>query len=587
MFVAVIGFLFYKRLGSRKPNLQASQLTIRMFPNLTKEDYKSLREKEAFGSCLLNFVAYHHHFGTLGSIRRSLQICYQHELRLQDNSTLKTDTNFMKVFGASDLTMIFFDVIDNGVVQKLSERQWLPERLRALKCGMKCHALAACLKTTFRIAVYYADVLKDVFIVVHIQRRMFNTGLETSSDAFNFALCVFYTFVSSILLAEVLNGWYLWTKRQVLEAFGLPFKVLAMLLVPFAPALILIQMAAVSVRKCRIIHNIKEAPNESDSKAYEAKLTWLRTKDSELKLFHARLRSNENASEHFVQLVLAALILLVDLSPTPSVFSIRQVILDNDLAVVIVSAGISLFSLVRGQVQLVAASKNSHLPLAGTAILLLYYAICTSARLFASVLFFTPVLGLFGVLEYGKMGTIPASVIESEAESSFIMVHDVDLASGNATSLSEAWEPFKLDKVGDLYSDQITNALNYALPILILSIHLIISGFISSGDRFWNAIHSLISPPLFNDWHETFLAANSDLIHSISKANLTFLILVILFIIEHILFCIPLAILRFKTRQRAAALRAAQFPPLPHELASEASIDTLLFGSLLFYIVRM
>ena len=106
-----------------------------------------------------------------------------------------------------------------------------------------------------------------------------------------------------------------------------------------------------------------------------------KTKLADLQNFRAELRANENNVEHFAQLVVLTLLLLIKKTDTPVVApEISDFILPDIDYLLYGSAVISYISLVRGQLNLTVSKKNGFVPFMGKLILLLYFAIGSAAR---------------------------------------------------------------------------------------------------------------------------------------------------------------------------------------------------------------
>ncbi len=84
--------------------------------------------------------------------------------------------------------------------------------------------------------------------------------------------------------------------------------------------------------------------------AAESKVAEAKSESAPLNRLRSMFRANENVLEHFVQLALAATIILVEASNTRMVPSLGRVLLDASYTLVVFSAVLSIISVVRGHI---------------------------------------------------------------------------------------------------------------------------------------------------------------------------------------------------------------------------------------------
>ena len=118
--------------------------------------------------------------------------------------------------------------------------------------------------------------------------------------------------------------------------------------------------------------------------------------------------------------------------------------------------------------------------------------------------------------------------------------------------------------------------------------HLLTSYFLfrpiynKSGDgltrKLLKGIHTLVNPPLFCDWEEFYRHSNfkmeiPDAWYQSKKLYAKFQAL---FIIEHLLFLIPMIWLKIDVERRNAVLEGGTFKPVPEEILSTRMVNLLL-----------
>jgi hypothetical protein len=242
------------------------------------------------------------------------------------------------------------------------------------------------------------------------------------------------------------------------------------------------------------------------------------------------------------------------------------------------STGWSLLSLLRGHISYIKASKADVMPLRGQIILLSFFAVELSGRLYIFVLFCTPFLGLFDTNYHGYFGALSAGK-GNENQTSLFDYH----MNNTPIFFKEAWQQFKFDS--HLYFYLPTFLYIFLIAMIISHI---ITGYIiqskihrKSKERdmknLFHAFHSLMSPPLVLDWELIYRKSKGKITVKDSwlKSQYCIIYFAILHLIEHIVFCIPLIMLKSAITERNEKLHDL-FPPLNDELYSTYVVNVLL-----------
>ncbi len=121
-----------------------------------------------------------------------------------------------------------------------------------------------------------------------------------------------------------------------------------------------------------------------------------------------------------------------------------------------------------------------------------------------------------------------------------------------------------------------------SLPIMHFSVSLIVARLTNVTVAKWTLLYTFISPPLFLDWEYIYRKAAERLSiqQSVAKANIILYACLAAIAMEHCVFCLPMAYLKFIASQRVDRLLEDDFPLLAEEEYSLFVIDLLLFGSL-------
>jgi hypothetical protein len=134
-------------------------------------------------------------------------------------------------------------------------------------------------------------------------------------------------------------------------------------------------------------------------------------------------------------------------------------------------------------------------------LLTLYFIVCSLARLFLLVVYYTPKLGLFYSFHPGQMGLLPASSRD--------MTYDVHVKN-TTTTFNGVWKTFNYTNlIDDLF--HIPKGVQTGVILLWILSYLVLSCAIQSKLRL-NVDHvscvksvqqanlSVMCPPLFYDW---------------------------------------------------------------------------------------
>ena len=212
-------------------------------------------------------------------------------------------------------------------------------------------------------------------------------------------------------------------------------------------------------------------------------------------------------------------------------------------------------------------------------------------RLFAIVIFFTPLLGLFDILIISKMAMLPGSKDT---------VYDGWTDSNGTTvfvSLEEGWDKMRTSSIPQVmagYSDA-TMVLYIGLPALLFLLHIAIGlklfhQFYDTENRktggddhteedvepevaasaspdYWPVLYTFVCPPLFLDWEDTYrLGGGGDgIASSWARSRRVLLGFVVLMATENLCLCTPFALLKYVLAERTAQMAAHYFPLLPEE----------------------
>ena len=342
--------------------------------------------------------------------RKKCQEIYKTILNLKDGDVHQTNLFFYKLLTDGEAASYFYGHVDNDLGSKWEERYkaWC---ISDLNCLASCQSLedvylrhilrpfANWLRVIASTAMYYFDIIKDVYLVsvlASVQEKIddYNERESMSRKVIIF-LCI-----SSLLATDVAKIFLVMSSG----ALSAKMRCWGTIFVPFLPAFLYhrdwrfraLRRETIDGLENNWAHAFRDhlmmlaAPLEIAPDT-DMILTWTRTKLRESSVIKAELRATENFLEHYVQLTILSTLTWIYFDHKDDDYTnLSAVIIGDNKNLIILSAIISFISLLRGQVNLVATLKRAG-PKA-MALLILYFALGTPARVVAVVMFIMPML---------------------------------------------------------------------------------------------------------------------------------------------------------------------------------------------------
>ncbi len=500
---------------------------------------------------------------------------YDALLRSACGDSAVADRLAFSTLGTNRETMVLFDALDRGLLYRLQAYVELrmPRILSALLRSFPGLVAWLTLLVVAKVALYYADLAKDVFLVAQLKSKLLGDAFGLSYDAVRnnlYPLTILALMAASLAATEVLN--FLTIVLFVNSGSALRKMLLCLstpLLVGFG-----VYSAAKRALKVKVLCN-----GSRDRDRLHESLRSIRYAGYEEDRLHSLLLANENLLEHFVQSALLAVVLLAEESPTRAVQTAGNILVDGSgYAAVALSA----CSLVRGHVAYIAALKRGHLSNLGQAILALYFLASIATRMWAIVVCLTPLLGLLGSLDFARLATIPSS--------KFAVRDDDGTVVGFAGSRGDWEEPFHISGLSELFPGRLAASSYSGVAAAVLASH--VAAALALHGRFfcrlgrWQLLYTFVCPPLFVDWEEIYRTAFSETVSECwRKSRTVHAAFVALIAWQNLVMCVPLAIYRGILWRRADQMLEGGFLLLPEEENSISFINWLLAGSVVLFAV--
>ena len=410
--------------------------------------------------------------------RKKCQEIYKTILDIKEGDIHETDLFFYKVLTDGEAASYFYGHVDHDLGSKFEEwyKAWCISDLNYLaSCQNQWYfryivrPFANWLRVIASTAMYYFDIVKDVLLVLVLAGVVTTSDEESQEkiDEYNeresLSRKVIMVLCISSLLATDVAKIFLVISSGALSA---KMRCWGTIFVPFLPAFLYhrdwrfraLRRETIDGLENNWAHAFRDhlmmlaAPLEIAPDT-DMILTWTRTKLRESSVIKAELRATENFLEHYVQLTLLSTLTWIYYDHKDEAYTrLSAEIIGDNKKLIILSATISLISLLRGQVNLVATLKRAS-PMA-MIILCVYFALGTATRVVAVMMFLMPML-------HGGVETVETAVA------------------------------------------------NYSFLVGLVAVHLLVSfllltwfygGAQSKRRRFLQSSWTLICPPLFIDW---------------------------------------------------------------------------------------
>ena len=536
------------------------------------EDYKKVRLKASYSNDLRNAIIESENYG-LRTLQKTCKFYYEFELRHNLQNRKATDDFFFESLGTDTTTDMFYSNVDNGLFVRF--KKWLDRKFPKAWETVNSYQFMKAFYTFVMVSsifVYYLDFVKDTLLVSKLEQFIHGGDLQLTLLFFICILSVVLPFLTNILSVLRFNGW---SNLQ---------KLFATIFIFFVPTVIRYRIYRLQIQY--------QSELQAGSAHRLSMVLKLKCQIQELHDLSIELRSNENITEHLIQVVVNLLLILISKSKTTtaSVFIAEYVVNQVKESFLITSTAWSMFSLIRGQISLHTSKKNHYVPFLGKfVVLILYYTTTTLARVWAIVLLFTPYLGLFDTLHHYNHGSKQAWPQKADWA-----VFDIS-PNGTVIWFNELWNAeYKYDSIDQFY--EFSPSLLVIPLIIVMVFHPILSHFLQSQIYYkgikpsnlnsikgvHQTMHNIISTPLHKDWEHIYRldklnGRKTSVLQCWSRSKLFLLTLQILVLFEHMIMLVPLLALRSAIQKRNAHLES-NFLLLEDEKHSTNMVNYLLLS---------
>jgi hypothetical protein len=544
--------------------------------------YMQIRMDSNFGNCLCNVLLW---YKVRGKVEKVKQIaCHYYKMEMLVN-TDSVDIFYFNSIGTNETAQYFYSILDNSISFRIDAfiNSKYPQIVSSSKY-IKCFNVTVIhVQFLGRVLLHYADFVKDIILLIQIWQLMLGNNVNLILlDALFFPSVIFWTIITSIVTCEISCGVALMNNKTFFNC-STTKKVFSILFILLMPAVVHYKEMKLQQEEMHINANsrsiqIKEFMIGANSNL----ITTCKKKSQDMHRLRVYFKATENVSEHFPQLVILMLILMLRKTNTPKVVQMDKIFLNDNDIFILFSTAWSFFSLTKGHLSYIQALKSNYLSLVGKLMLLLLFATVLSGRLVYILIFFTPNLGLFDTNFHGILGNINVSRTFSQTSGRRKQVLLAYGVNNTPIFLEDAWSDYKMSTFF-----HIPISLCVLVFSGIITLHILIGYKIqsklhihnkaSAKKKMFQTIYTLLCPPLFLDWEEVY-RERKELItikESWRKSQNILIAHIIMQCMEHIVLCTPLIMLKNAITVRNEKLED-MFPPLNDELYSTYIVNVLL-----------
>ncbi len=468
------------------------------------------------------------------------------EERYHNMNTLEAQKCIKSILGTNSKSETFFQLLDDD---ETSIWKLYYSVTQKVKSSWMFHPSMFVL----RVGIFYADVIKDVALIIKLKD---NLNMEEP-----IAKKLIILLSASLLIPEFLNA--------ILQFSSNPFMVskrkrlCLVLLSPFTPAVCIYMKGRFAMKKthllarCRLENGSLEIQDKLRIDFYDKE----RTKWN--KLF-AKIRSNENVFEHFIQSLVLIIFATLEFTTTHTMTKgkdIQNLMTDKNNIFFFISAVWSFCSITRGHLYWYTVKKDDYIPMKGFLLLLSFLALTLIARLAAVYFYFAPSMGFFNLLSHKKFGQM--------------MFRD-GIDSANWTHVDSYKAMTGLSSTSYSVILICSVIVHY---FLVLFIMIRFAGKMKPfreriSEKFFHLSTQLLCPSNYKDWdeiEEEEFETNWRNVSNEMKA------LLVLFTLENILLCLPMFILTKSIVTRNRVLVEGGFKLMQEEVDATVLAFSLSF----------
>ena len=304
-------------------------------------------------------------------IRSCVEIADKYYRNISTGYDNYQDHHIMMLLGTNDISAYFYDCVNISFLVKvhLGLQSQVPNLFTVLR-KIYFGAIIILMKGTASLCLRYSDLSKDLLFVYMIWLQ-----LEQYEDG-SFPKSVFYILAASLLVTEISYICVI-----LLADFSGPWwrKLSVIILGPLMPAYYLYEIMHCELSKFIALNSCFDNNEGSHNWEFVSKKVYETDRQIwSLQRKFVRLQYVENVLENIPQLTILLLILFLNQTSSRIVVNLQSIFMDDRVYIGWMLAAISVVSLIRGQVNFLAAMNNGCQT--GIVLLVVYYFLGLASR---------------------------------------------------------------------------------------------------------------------------------------------------------------------------------------------------------------
>ncbi len=420
------------------------------------------------------------------------KLFYSLECKYHNGDIEKVHVCIQRNFATNEKTKHLFKLIRQPPMKSQYFKKFIPKTIIYLLGTQFVANVTFLLLVSAKIFAYYADMYKDIYIIIDYSKYFPAGSLIFNSFGFQ----VFIILIVSVTLSLVVNLFTLYHASACQHLQSKTIKFGFLIVTPIVPAVAVyvsnkLKFASERIKKLNQNNEKVKSASASQSLITLSKNDELLLQSSNIL---ADLRSNENSTEHYIQSLTLFILVTLKFTKSGTVTGFQELLAGkSDYFLLALSAIWSIRSVISGYVEKKKVQKSNFMSFKGIMIQLGYATVAMVCRISAFVIFLAPAIGLLNLLGHFTLGKL---VFLSHT------YYDVT-DTGNMIAAIDVWK--QMNNYDELTVYQLD--VYYIAFLLIIALHFVLvvvikikysKDFKSKQDYVKKILHVLHQGNLFN-----------------------------------------------------------------------------------------
>ena len=336
-------------------------------PDINGYELRCIGTNDASNNLFLELSLYQSSMDIKNGIRAAKNYC----TKTYGHACCDLDWHMMKVLGTNGLATYFYDCVEGSLLVKV--HIWLHIKVNNLYKFMRklyIGAILIVMKGTVCMCLRYSDLSKDLLFLYMIWLQLGQYA------AVSFPKAVFLILALSLVVTELSNLLLI-----LQNDFRGPWwrRICVLIFAPLMPAYYIYEVLHVELSKYIVLQAHEILMHRCQNKhLVSQQINTLNEKIWALQLKLAKLQCNENMLENVPQLTILLFIILLNHSSSLTVDNLQNIFMNEKSYIGWALSAISIVSIIKGQINFLAANKNGCMT--GIFLLILFYSVGLASR---------------------------------------------------------------------------------------------------------------------------------------------------------------------------------------------------------------